>query len=85
MEPTATLLEVVGVGGILGLLCIIQLATLYLIFKVWQSSRDGRGDLHKRMDVADLHMFEHEKVCAERWGEVKTKLDQIRECYNKHD
>lgn len=85
MDSAITLLDLIGVGGIFGLLCVVQGFQIYLIFQVWKSGREGRKDLHKRMDSADKHMVEHEKTCAERWGEVKTKLDQINECYNKHE
>ena len=85
MEAAASILDLVGIDGLFGLTVIFQCLTVYLIYQVWRTAREGRSDIHKRMDDTNANMVAHERVCAERWGEIRTKLEQINECYTKHE
>ena len=55
----ALALEVVGIAGIVW---------------VYTEQRRAKASLHGRIDTMVDKLSEHEKICAERWGAVKTKL-----------
>ena len=55
----ALALELIGIAGIVW---------------IFTEQRRSKTSLHTRIDKMMEKFNDHEKICAERWGEVKTKL-----------
>jgi len=56
---------------------LLEIGTLFGLWWVYRDGHRGRGRLHDRMDGHMLKFTEHEKECAERWGKVETKMDDL--------
>lgn len=52
------------------LAALVELGTLALLIWLWR-------DMLKSRETYQQRMAEHERECAERWGYVKAKLDEI--------
>ena len=54
-----------------------------LLWMVHRDARSGRAALHKRITTS-IHMFhQHERECAERWGQIKKHMDVVEKRLDK--
>ena len=85
MDLFVTAMQMLGSQGIIGLFILLDAVALYLLFLVYGDSQKARKRLHERINELKEEHNTHERICGERWGEVKTKLEQLNECWKRHD
>ena len=72
------IMEFLGLDGLFVILIAGQMATVYLVFQIWLSNRAEHAKLVSRLDQQHNNLMKHEKTCAEHWGIVSTKLEQLK-------
>ena len=65
---------------------VMELGTIAMFVFLWRiihnhrkDSRDGRAALHERINEQQEKVNEHERICAERWGEVRAFMEMLKD------
>ena len=54
---------------------VLDLVSIGLCIWLVRDIRSTRSIIHKRINTVHSELSAHETECADRWGQVKTKLD----------